>query len=275
MTHEITPLTLIFSPDFGAVHWDADQERLIHYRDDGLAGKQIVFEPRLSGEQLKLTFQIGRHPDCWIRIGLRGDAKLDQEWLDSRGYPVMGYYPPITLTFQWMDANVWAWSAGWFVIPGGVLNHANGSSERFGENLDLYLNGQLAAIDGNPAPLFFKGMDQVCLSVVNREFHRRYNVPFQGKIIIFEYPLERQPTNRLPWDGELWPLLPALNKPGLTTDRGDPPKTAANLLAGRTWADVAVVLLHGPDTIENQLWYRAWSLVLTGLLLIGLWLWKR
>jgi hypothetical protein len=46
-------------------------------------------------------------------------------------------------------------------------------------------------------------------------------------------------------------------------------------LTGRTWADVAVVLLHGPSNVDNQLWYRAWSLVLIGLLLVGLWLWKR
>jgi hypothetical protein len=272
MDVELTPLTLVFSPDFGAVHWDADQEKLIHYRDDGLAGKQIVFEPRVSNEQLKLTFQIGRHSDCWIRIGWRGqDACQNQEWLDSRGYPVMGYYPPITLTFQWMDAKgTWAWSSGWFVIPGGVLT-MNGVCERFGKNLDLYLNGRLAAVDGNPEPLFLKDMDRVCLAVVNRDFHRRYDVSCQGKIIIFEFPLDRQSTGRLLWEGPQWPTLPV-----------SVPKTAeayeldsTESLTGRTWADVAVVLLHGPSNVDNQLWYRAWSLVLIGLLLVGLWLWKR
>lgn len=287
---KVTPLTLIFSPNFGAVHWDTDLEQLIKYRDDNLAGRQIVFEPHIPNQPIQLTFEMGRHPDCWIKIGWEKDRETGQkrEWRDNRGYPIMNYYPRITLTFQWMSAEQWAWVAesAWFVIPGGVFTNADGIRERSGRNLDLYLNGQLATSEGNPESLFPHGQDRVCLTIVNRDIHQRFEAPYEGKIIILGFPLDQFTTGwpASVWDGPNWPVpsVPDVPSPDATAlkQQSDVEKAALDAKAlqevkGRSWADVVVIALHGPDSIEDRVWYRAWLFVLSVLAVIGIWLWKR
>jgi hypothetical protein len=286
-----TPLTLVFGPDFGAVHWDTDLGQLLKYRDDNLAGRQIVFQPNLPRQPLRLTFEVGRHPDCWIKIGWEKDRETNaiRERKDGRGYPVMNYFPRITLTFQWMSADEWAWvgESSWFVIPGGIFTNADGVRERSGRNLDLYLNGRLATSEGNPEPLFQSGRSQVCLTVVNRDIHSRFEADYNGKIIILGYRLDQYTTG---WPADVWtgpqwptPLPPteadtsatAIKQQADVEQAALASKSAAATTTGRTWADVVALALNGPDSIQDRLWHRLWVSVLALLGVLGIWLWKR
>lgn len=285
-----TPLTLVFSPEFGAVHWDTDLGQLLKYRDDNLAGRQIVFQPSVPGQPLRLSFEVGRHPNCWVKIGWEKDRETKQarEWKDNRGYPIMNYYPRITLTFQWMDVSdgVWVDESSWFVIPGGVFVNGDGIRERSGKNLDLYLNGRLATSEGSPEPLFFGGRNQVCLTVVNRDIHDRFESAYEGKIIVLGYALDQYTTGWPSdiWHGPNWPIPPLPQKlpPDATAlkqqadvERAVMASKPPEETTGRTWADVVAIALHGPDSVEDRVWYRAWLFVLAVVAVIGVWLWKR
>lgn len=213
-------LTLAFSPNFGAVHWDAvagefmkNERGGLILRDENLAGRPIVFNPKLPGAPTRTMFEVGRHPGCRIKIGWAKDLYTgkSREVTDERGYPLMNYFPRISLTFQWMDEKDWGWvgQSAWFIIPGGVFLNHKGVRERSGINLDVYLNGRLVRAIGNPEPLFPDGLTQMSIAVINRDVHEKFDVPYAGKIIALNRALDRHTTGwpAAVWIGPSWPVL--------------------------------------------------------------------
>ena len=214
-------LTLAFSPNFGAVHWDVRSGGFLTnskgsniIRDENLAGRLVVFKPELPGAPPRTMFEIGRHPACWLKIGWAKEPYSGKfkEVIDEKGYPLMNYFPRISLTFQWMDASEWAWvgRSAWFIIPGGVFINKDGARERSGANLDVYLNGKTVSSEGNPEPLFPNGIGQVSIAVVNRDVHSKFDVPYEGKIIVMDRALGKHTTGwpAAVWEGPSWPVLP-------------------------------------------------------------------
>lgn len=215
-----TPLTLVFNPQFGAVHWDTIAKGFTHnskggiiIRDENLAGRIFIFKPQLPGAQLRTMFELGRHPSCWLKIGWAKDHETRQfkEVVDDIGYPMMNYFPRITLTFQWMDAEEWGWvgQSAWFIIPGGVFINKAGVRERSGANIDVYLNNVLINSSGNPEPLFPRGLDQMSIAIINRDVHNKFKVPYAGKIIALDKTLDKHTTGwpAAIWEGPSWPVL--------------------------------------------------------------------
>ena len=222
-----TILTLAFGPSFGAVHWDAaagefmkNERGGLILRDENLAGRIVLFKPLVPGaKEPRTTFEVGRHPHCWLKIGWAKDRYTGKfrEVADERGYPLMNYFPRISLTFQWMDAEEWNWvgQSAWFVIPGGVFLNKSGVRERSGANLDVYLNNRLINASGNPEPLFPDGITQTSIAVLNRDVHSKFDVPYAGKIIALDKALDRHTTGwpSAIWSGPSWPvLLPPVDK---------------------------------------------------------------
>lgn len=216
-----TVMTLALGPSFGAVHWDAAAGEFMKnerggfiLRDENLAGRLILFKPQVPGiKEPRTTFEIGRHPQCWLKIGWAKDLYSGKfrEVTDERGYPLMNYFPRISLTFQWMDAEEWNWvgQSAWFVIPGGVFLNKSGVRERSGANLDVYLNNRLISSSGNPEPLFPDGITQTSIAVINRDVHSKFDVPYAGKIIALDKALDRHTTGwpSAIWEGPSWPVL--------------------------------------------------------------------
>lgn len=292
---EPTTLTLAFAPNFGAVHWDAAAGEFMRnerggliLRDENLAGRTILFRPILPRTvKPRTTFEIGRHPHCWLKIGWTKDRYTQEfhEVTDDRGYPLMNYFPRISLTFQWMDASEWGWvgQSAWFVIPGGVFLNKAGVRERSGANLDVYLNGQLINASGNPEPLFPNGQDTTCLAVINRDVHNQFDVPYAGKIIALDKPLDRHTTGwpASVWDGHNWPILPPPKEkkpePEALAKNADVEEaiTESKSSSDRPWYSV--------DMDQVWVWYSTKG-TLTQMILLTLisanaalliWVWKR
>jgi len=216
-----TPFSLVISPEFGAVHWDTQTGGFLHnerggliLRDESLAGRNLVFNPVAGYIEPRTTFEMGRHTSCWLKIGWVKD-RFTKEWrevTDNSGYPLMNYFPRITLTFQWMDAAHWSWveESAWYVVPGGMFVNKAGVRERSGANLDVYLNNVLIKSHDNNEPLFQKGDERTCIAIINRDIHHSFDVPYEGKIIALDYELDKYTTSwpSSVWTGELWPTLP-------------------------------------------------------------------
>ncbi len=234
------------------------------YQNSDSPGRQLVFQPQQCDQPLTLVFDVGQHPDCWIRVG-------------KKSYPKgVSTFPQITLTFQWVSAEEWTWidESSWFVVMGGIFVDALGHREKT-RVLDLYLNNRLVTSDNNPELLFPPGRSQVCLTVVNRDIHSRLDIDYNGKIIILNYCLDQYATS---WPADVWtgPQWPSAQATDVVPTQATPAAlVATEETTGRTWADVVAIALNGPDSIQDRLWHRLWISILAFLAVLGIWLWKR
>jgi hypothetical protein len=253
-----TDLTLAFSPGFGAAHWDLASGGFLSNPKggliirDGVANRVVVFHPMISKTQARTTFEIGRHPTCWLKIGWYKNPYSGkfQEVADDRGYPLMNYFPRITLTFQWMDASRWSWvgESAWFVIPGGVFMNKDGVRERSGANLDVYLNGALISSEGNPEPLFPGGSTQTHIAILNRDVHSKHDVPYAGKMIVIDGALDKHTTG---WPASIWDLE------GYWPAQPKPQHKAPEPEALEQNAEIEEAIAQSKETQNNRPWYAA------------------
>lgn len=185
-----TPLTLVFSPEFGAPHLHPDGQVRYHI-DRNLAGRIVAFKPVLPGVAPRSMFEIGRHVNCWLRIDRSPE-------LNSEGYSVLNAFSRVHVTFQWMDVERYSWvgESRWFVIPGGVFLGKDGIRESSGAKNGVFLNGARLSDGGNPEPLFQGG-----------GFEANLSLGVYGRIIVMDGLLDDHSTgwDRSRWEGPGWP----------------------------------------------------------------------
>lgn len=270
------PLSLEFSPTFGAPHEDPDKT-VRYYRDTYLCGRTLSFDPDNLSSRHRTTVEIGRHAHCWARIGRNGVTTEDGHEIgstDSQGYEFLSTFSRVHCTFVWADATHYPWlhESKWLILLGGVFVGPGGRKESSLPRNGVYLNGKRLSDADNPEPLFAAGSSiaKVSLGVT-------------GRIIIFNH-LRDEHTTGLPasiWTGEGWPNDPPAIKatPGrrleieqqvATEKMPETPTTIPPQVKATTWAEVVNVVLKGPEGVPASLWW--FFLTLAGL--AALWIWK-
>lgn len=246
-----TPLSLVFGPDFGAVHRHPDGE--IRYWRDRLAGHIRVFKPVVGGVE-RTMFELGRHPSCWLRIGWESVSGHEQQRTNEAGYPLFGAISRVMVTFAWASEKDYPWisHSKWLVMPGGVFVGKDGNRESSTARNGVYLNGHRLSDGDNPETLFLPGQNQAFLSLGKT-----------GRIIIIDGSLDEHSTG---WPAQIWA--------GANWPDGDAEESSADLspqrlqiegqvaaaknaheVTGRTMADLAAIVLYGPDGVDARLWW--------------------
>ena len=206
----IQPLSLVFSPKFGAPHEDPDGE-VRYYRDRYLRGRTLVFYPERPGCELRTTLEIGRHSGCWCRIGRNGVISPDGDEYgptDQMGYEYLSAFSRVHCTFVWADAHAYPWlsESKWLVLLGGVFVGTGGRKETSLPRNGVWLEGRRLSDGDNPEPLFTR--DGV-------GYMARLSLGVHGRILIFEKAMDEHSTGlpRSIWEGEGWPAPEPLPQP--------------------------------------------------------------
>jgi len=176
---DTTHLSLIFSPSFPACpHKDMGTGIQSIEADPNLAGSIRVFHP--AG---RTRLEIGRHSDCWIRIGARMDA------YDTIGNSKFNTISRVCVTFAWSDAAYLS-RPQWLVMTGGVFVDSKGERVSITDPpIGVWLNGEkLQPEDTNP--LFAPGTDMAKISIGH-----------MGRIVILERALGEHSTS---WPASTW-----------------------------------------------------------------------
>jgi hypothetical protein len=201
MSTIIQPLSLVFSPKFGAPHEDPDGE-VRYYRDRYLRGRTLVFYPELRGAEPRTTFEVGRHSACWCRIGRNGVISPDGDEYgatDQMGYEYLSAFSRVHITFVWADAKAYPWlsESKWLVLLGGVFVGTDGRKESSLPRNGVYLEGRRLSDNDNPEPLFAPG-----------DYMARISLGITGRILVFERALDEHSTGlpRSIWEGDGWPI---------------------------------------------------------------------
>jgi len=252
-------ISLTFAPKFGAPHWHelSRVENDIRYHvDTNLAGRTRVFNPTESRKRL----EIGRAPGCWVRIGFNPDSRHDRSILAERIDPISKL--PIFNNFSRKHVTFELIKDRWFVIPGGEFRDRETGLNDWGFPLNfVYLNGVRLQNVIDPVPLFPEG------STVSK-----LQLGPGGKIIVTKGPMDTHTTGwpLSIWQGEGWPDMKAetaahceIAKVEHATVEAQIPRRPAS------WADVAVLVINGPPSVDDRLWWA--FLVVVGISLGVVW----
>jgi hypothetical protein len=245
-----TPISFVFAHDFPQCpHYDMGTGHRSVEIDQNLAGRTRVFLP--NG---KPHVTIGRHPDCFIRIGGRKNA------IDSVGNSLFNRVSRIAVTIVWSE-EPWLSSPQWVVLLGGVFidPRTNEKVSIPSPPLGAWLNGgQLIADDTEP--LFKNGSDISKLSIGTT-----------GKILVYNGYLGENSTE---WPKEIW-YGPGWPEPTIEPSINVDPHRAAlekkilknepvkQIPQPKTWPDIAAIVIEGPPQVDKRLWWALWSALLT------------
>ena len=246
-----TPLSLVFGPDFGASHRHPDGE--VRYWRDRLAGHIRVFKPVVGGVERNM-FELGRHPSCWLRIGWESVSGHERQRTNEAGYPLFGAISRVMVTIAWASETDYPWisHSKWLVMPGGVYVGKDGHRESSTARNGVYLNGHRLSDGDNPESLFEPGQHEAYLSLGKT-----------GRIIIVDGSLDEHSTGwpAQVWTGANWPDGEAdepstdLSPQRLQVEgQVAAAKTGADV-TGRTMADLAAIVLYGPEGVDARLWW--------------------
>jgi hypothetical protein len=271
-------ISLFLSPEFGVLHEDQGIGQTYFAIDESWANRIKVAIPITVGPYLRTTFLIGRHEDCWLQFGAgkcsiknlqTNKVSTGRPNHDSLGVSLFNVWSRVQCTLAYDRRGD---THEWVVMTGGVFIDAS-SPSRERVTIDdpksgVYLNGKRL----NPK-------DQIAL------FKKNQDAAFlcfghTGKIFVKRGAVGEDST-ALPssiWRGSNWPSLEQVKLDSLNQtqkrfeieqrilkeqQQSIKPDTPAS------WADVAMVLVNGPDGIDKRLWQGL--LLVLGTVLAVLW----
>jgi hypothetical protein len=272
-------ITLVFWRRFGAPHWhkyspeDREDRRDIRYHIDmNLRGRSVVFIPTLS----RRCFEIGRASECYLRLGYNPDSKRDptipEDYYDDGGaiaQPLFNHWSRKHATFELITKRRDGQIVGdWYIYPGGEFwNKVSGVREWGNATNFVYLEGRRLDGGKDPTPLF-TGESKLA----------RVQLGDAGKIIVHRGRLGPHTTSWPDdiWIGEGWPDMISIARARVAAAQAEA-ETAQVIrdadpqpqeVTGRTLADLAAIVLYGPEGIDRRLWWMLCGVAGFGVLWI-------
>jgi hypothetical protein len=270
-------ITLVFWRKFGAPHWHkySEESRDIRFHvDTNLMGRSVVFIPTLS----RKSFEIGRASECWLRLGYNPENKRDktipEDCYDDGGalaQPLFNHWSRKHATFELITKSRDGHLAGtWYIYPGGEFwNTVTGVREWGDATNFVYLEGQRLSGGNDPTPLFH-GDSKLA----------RVQLGDAGKIIVHKGRLGQHTTSWPDdiWANEGWPDMVAIANARVSAAQSEvqtakvirdaDPHPSQGEVTGRTMADLAAIVLYGPEGIDRRLWWMLCGVAGFGVLWI-------